>query len=87
MFQNGALLRKNSQKMSSFLSGNCSHALNADKSAESPFCVLSCLVHPLPWRVGLLLIATFNVVPMALALEPLHGWNFSYRPELLLFSQ
>ena len=83
MFQNGALLRKNSQKMPSFLNGDCAHARNADKSAESPFCVLSCLMHPLPWRVGLLLIATFNVVPMVLALEQLRGWNFSYRPELL----
>ena len=83
MFQNGALLRKNSQKMPSFLSGDCSHALKADKSAESPFCVLSCLMHPLPWRMGLLLIATFNVVLMVLALEQLRGWNFSYRPELL----
>ena len=47
--------------MPSFLSGNCSHVLNADKLAESSFCVSSCLVHPLPWRAGPLTVATFNV--------------------------
>lgn len=67
--------------MPSFLNGNCSHVLNADKLAES-FCVSSCLVHPLPWRAGPLTAATFNVALTVVRIfEQLHGCNVTQRPE------